>query len=214
MLSDDTDPTKVGVFFYFPICITLRQIHRKNSVKTSLDSTDKSRMGRIKILAVLFFAWNMMGCTLSPGFEALLQTIKEEPVSFKVITVDTTQLTLTEGSVAIVNVILDSKATTDTTVQLLPIGFTDRIEPLPLEITIPAGTLSAPLTIRTISDSTYQGSQFVSLNLLSFATDVRIDTANISLTIQDDDSPPTISIADDVRSEGQGVSALQSHSIK
>lgn len=114
----------------------------------------------------------------------------------KKIYLDTTQVTMSEGSVAIINVALDEKYTSDITVNVNLNDPDNRFQPIAHSITIPAQSISKQIILQSIDDSIYQGTQTISLNISSDDTTVVADPNKLDITLTDNEAPPTITVSD------------------
>lgn len=118
---------------------------------------------------------------------------------------DTTQLTISEGSAAIINVAVSEKMDKDIQVNVSLNDPAGRFQAVASTLTIPAQTLSRPIVLQTIDDNIYQGLQVVDLAISSTEATLTADPNSLTINIQDNDLPPVIQIADAVANENSGT---------
>jgi ELWxxDGT repeat protein len=106
---------------------------------------------------------------------------------------DLTTATITEGSVIILNVAVDSIKSTDTdvTLALTSSSTFTRFNPIPAQITIPAGQLSKGIILNTIDDSISQGTETWTLTAIPVDPSVGADPGQLTITLVDNDSGGT-----------------------
>ncbi len=66
---------------------------------------------------------------------------------------------------------------------------------LPSTLTIPAGQLSKSLTITSVDNNTYEGNRNYTLALTSKTTGVTVKTSSLPITLQDNETAPTVSFS-------------------
>ncbi len=133
----------------------------------------------------------------------IVPTEVSNPVTtLKVIYIDTSQLTLTEGSAAIINIAVDQKYSTETLVTVTMPDPTGRFQMLPLLVTIPSNTLSVPLTLQTIENATYQSQALFQLSITSAEANLSQGNRLLQITLNDNESPPASNHAPVIANNG------------
>ena len=75
-------------------------------------------------------------------------------------------------------------------------------------VTIPAGSTSATFTVNVVGDNLYEGDETFTVTL-SGPVNATLGTASTTATIENDDAPPAVSVANAFRTEGDtGTSAM------
>lgn len=105
------------------------------------------------------------------------------------ISVDITQVTLTEGSVALINVAANPVRTVDTVINLtLSSSSTDiRFNPIPSQIVIPAGMTSKSVILNTIDDSKVQNQEIWYFTITPVDPSIQADPGQLVITLNDND---------------------------
>lgn len=145
-----------------------------------------------QILLVLFMTI-LSACT----FNASLKNLDSElgkgtlvPASFQKITVDITDVTISEGSVAIINVAVNPVRNEDTVIYLT-LNTTGssyiRFNPIPTMITIPAGSTSKSVVLNTIDDSLMQDQEHWSFSISSADPSIHAEPGVLNITLNDND---------------------------
>jgi ELWxxDGT repeat protein len=151
---------------------------------------------KLLILFVVFLS----GCTFNANVSALdaltlnsgsdIGTVTPELVATKKIYVDITNVTLSEGSVAIINVAVNPVRDEDTIVNLdLTTSSSSfiRFNPIPTQIIIPAGQTSKSVLLNTIDDSLVQDQEGWSFNITSADGALQADPGTLAITLNDND---------------------------
>lgn len=147
---------------------------------------------------IFVYSLFLSACMMNASIEPLVNNSSTDG-SIKIlkkIYLDNTQITMSEGSVAIINIALDEKYSSDIIVN---VDFNDpdnRFQPIAHSITIPAQSISKPIILQSIDDSIYQGTQTISLNISSQDTTIVADPNKLEITLTDNDAPPTITVTD------------------
>ncbi len=151
-----------------------------------------SEKGKFFTFAVAVMGLFIAGCgQITAELSEIVPTEVSTPAeTLKVIYLDTSQLTLTEGSAAIINIAVDQKYATETLVTVTMPDPTGRFQMLPLIVTIPANTLSVPLTLQTIDNATYQSQALFQLSITSAEANLSQGNRLLQITLNDNDSPP------------------------
>lgn len=140
---------------------------------------------------VLLCALLTAGCSISSALHGgTARTIAT--LSHKIY-LDLTTVTITEGSVVILNVAVDSIQSTDTIVNLSlsSTSVYSRFNPVPAQITIPAGQLSKSVVLNTIDDSISQPTETWILNITAADPLIVADPGQLTITLLDNDSGGT-----------------------
>lgn len=147
-------------------------------------------------IALLLFFILLSSCT----FNASLKNLESElgkgdqssspTVNLQKIFVDITSITLTEGSVAIINVAVNPIQTTDTVINLNLTTTSSsyvRFNPIPNQIIIPAGSTSKSIVLNTIDDSLLQDQEVWTFSISSPDPSLQADPGTLSITLNDND---------------------------
>ncbi len=163
---------------------------------------------KVRFVAVLFILGFLnISCMMHADIKSLDDTILDSgqaKISRKIY-LDTTLLTISEGSAAIINVAVSEKIDKDIQVYVNLNDFSNRFQSINSTLTIPAQTLSRPIVLQTIDDNIYQGTQIVDLTISSPDSSISADPNRLTINIQDNDLPPIIQIADAVANENNGT---------
>lgn len=104
--------------------------------------------------------------------------------------IDITNVTMTEGSVAIINVAVNPVRDQDTVVNLdlaaVSSGYV-RFNPIPSQIIIAAGSTSKSVVLNTIDDSLIQDQEIWKFSISSADASVRADPGILSISLNDND---------------------------
>lgn len=148
--------------------------------------------------SIIAYALFLSACMMNASIEPLTSnsTIRSDVKIAKKIYLDTTHVTMSEGSVAIINVALDEKYDSDIHVNIDLNDPNNRFQPIASSITIPAQSISKSIILQSIDDSIYQGVQSISLSISSQDANIIADPNNLDITLTDNDAPPAITIAD------------------
>lgn len=153
----------------------------------------------LKYLLALFF---LSACSMNASIDSLnpVATVTlQKKIYFDVN--DPTNVSMVEGSFAVVNIALDAKSETDTVIDVILNGPSGRFEAVDNKIVIPAGSLTKPIVLQTINDSIYQGPQEFLL-IASKSGDVQeSEQARLKIKLQDDEQKPSLSIANSSANE-------------
>lgn len=150
---------------------------------------------KTNITSLLFFIL-LSSCTFNASLKNLESDLgkgdqSSSPVlNLQKIYVDITSITITEGSVAIINVAVNPIQTTDTIINLsltTSSGSYIRFNPIPSQIIIPAGSTSKSILLNTIDDSLLQDQEVWSFSISSPDTNLQADPGLLSITLNDND---------------------------
>jgi ELWxxDGT repeat protein len=138
-------------------------------------------------LASIFIFLMNTGCSISAALNGVAG--ESSLVNFQKVYLDMTTATITEGSVIILNVAVDQIQSTDTVVNvsLTSSSIYSRFNPLPAQITIPAGQLSKSIVLNTIDDSIPQAQETWTLSISSVSTSITADPGTLVITLNDND---------------------------
>jgi alpha-tubulin suppressor-like RCC1 family protein len=121
---------------------------------------------------------------------------KDLPVLSNKIYLDVTELAISEGSAAIINVALSEKHDQDIQVSVSINDVNNRFQPITSTLTIPAQTLSKPIVLQSIDDNIYQGSQVISLTISPLDQKFTADPNILTINLVDNDAAPIIQVLD------------------
>lgn len=114
------------------------------------------------------------------------------------VNLDVTELNVSEGSAALINVILTDRRTESTVVAISLTSSRNDVSsdfmPVAESVTIPAGALSASLTLTTRQDTLFEKDEKFTLGISSSDSQVIVDQPEIVVTILDDDVAPKVSV--------------------
>lgn len=116
----------------------------------------------------------------------------EDGASATKISIDQTQLTLTEGGAAVLALVLDKGPSRDLELEISVNDPNSRFQALNSTITIPKDSTSKTLTFQTIDDSLYQGTDVVSVSISSQDQKIKLLDSTIEMTVYDNESAPTV----------------------
>ncbi len=163
----------------------------------------------LKKASLLIVAFFISSCTISTNITGLDNPDAQSKLLQKKISFDVPVLNITEGSAAIVSVQLSDKLDVDTEVQLSIVGDSTLIQSLPASLIIPAGSLSISLTIQTIEDLVFKGSQSLQILLTPKDSSLVAEPNTLTLNISDNDLPTiTITSTSQTVSENVGTVTL------
>lgn len=154
---------------------------------------------RLACLASLFiFSFLTSACMMHASIESLDKaTLASSEVKIaRKIYLDTTQLTITEGSAAIINVALSEKSDKDIQVNISLNDVQGSFQPVASSLTIPAQSLSRPVVLQSIEDTIYKGDQVITLTISSEDSEITADPNTLIINLNDNDQLPAISIND------------------
>lgn len=162
--------------------------------------------GRALAPIILFVIGILLsGCFLNANVTPLESTKDEIPVfSAMKIYLDSTQVTLAEGSFGIVNVALQDHADHPVQVNISLDDPNHQLQPIVSTLSIPAGTLSRQIVLQSIDDNVYQGNQNITLTISSSDPQVVADPNTLTIHLINNDLPPVIQVLDDSKGENQG----------
>jgi hypothetical protein len=139
---------------------------------------------------LIFLTSLLSGCMFNADITTALEAKTDIAVTIsKKVFFDTTALTLSEGAAAIVSVQLTEKLETDVSVNLVLSGDSSFVSSYTQIVTIPRGSLSAPVTIQILDDFVYSGQKSVSVQLVPDQNDLIAQPDTLLLTISDNDLP-------------------------
>lgn len=149
---------------------------------------------KTKLSSLLFFTL-LTACTFNASLRNLeVDLVKGDqnssPSEFQKIFVDITSVTITEGSVAIINVAVNPVQATDTVINLnltTSGGSYIRFNPIPTQIIIPAGSTSKSVVLNTIDDSLLQDQETWSFSISSPDPNLHADPGVLNVTLKDND---------------------------
>lgn len=150
------------------------------------------KMFVFKILLFIFIVQINISC----GFKASITdlNIKDSSnlsnvIKMDKISVDLTQVTLTEGSVAVINIAVNPIRTVDTLIHLSLTSNSSsvRFNPIPTQITIPAGMTSKSVILNTIDDPIIQNQEIWYFNISSADSSIQADPGQLIITLNDND---------------------------
>lgn len=103
--------------------------------------------------------------------------------------VDLTQVTLTEGSIAVINVAVNPVRSVDTVINLSLTSSSTyvRFNPIPTQITIPAGMTSKSVVINTIDDSLVEAQEIWQFTISPQDASLQTDPGTLVITLNDND---------------------------
>ncbi|MBL7670089.1 MAG: hypothetical protein JNM39_06355 [Bdellovibrionaceae bacterium] len=156
--------------------------------RVSLLSLPLFKISRLKSL-VLTLSLLFSGCTLEFQIGAIDQASSLPTISTQKIYLDTVQITMSEGSVAKINVALSEYLKKDLLVSLSLNDLDHRFQTVPTSILIPAGTLSSQVVLQSIDDSIYQGNQTITLTISSNENSVTADPDTLTINLIDNETP-------------------------
>lgn len=166
-------------------------------------------MSRISVrffIILVFLAFLSTSCMMNASIDSLNPSSDSGQIKIlRKIYLDTTQLTISEGSAAIINVAVNEKLDNDIQVSIHLNDPTGRFQAMASTLTIPAQTLSRPIVLQTIDDNIYQSLQVFDLTISSPDLTITADPNSLTINLQDNDLPPTIQIADIVANENSGT---------
>ncbi len=130
-----------------------------------------------------------LNAKLSGLESAPISTPVSDIVSSKKIFVDITNITITEGSVAIINVAVNPVQDQDT---LINLSLTSqslfvRFNPIPSQILIPAGSTSKSVVLNTIDDSLVEDQEIWNFNISSADGKLQADPGTLVIPLNDND---------------------------
>jgi alpha-tubulin suppressor-like RCC1 family protein len=114
---------------------------------------------------------------------------------------DITQMTISEGSAALINIVLEEKSDADVIVNLTINDPYNRFQSVPSTLTINKNTLSRSLLLQSIDDNIYQGTQVVSLSISNSSSNIIADPNTLTISLVDNEAAPSITIADGLANE-------------
>lgn len=162
----------------------------------------------VRFILMLFLLMILnTSCMMNASIQSLESAIPDSgqvKISRKIY-LDTTQLTISEGSAAIINIAVSEKLEKDIQVNVSLNDSSGRFQTIASTLTIPAQTLSRPVVLQTIDDNIYQGSQIINLTISSADATITADPNNLTINLQDNELPPVIQIADAVANESAGT---------
>lgn len=137
----------------------------------------------------ILFSFLFSGCTLEFKIGAIDQASSLPTISTQKIYLDTVQITMSEGSVAIINVALSEYLKKDLLVSLSMNDPDHRFQTVPGSLLIPAGALSRQVVLQSIDDSIYQGNQAITLTISSNENSVTADPDTLTIHLNDNETP-------------------------
>lgn len=149
----------------------------------------------LKNITIFLLGVALTGCTLESTFNAA-DYKGDTSTLFKKVYLDTTSMTLSEGSSALINVALTEKNEKDVQVNITMTDTYGRFQTVTSSITIPAQTLSRPLVLQSIDDDIFQDSQTIVLTISSADPEIKADQNTLTITLNDNDSAPVVTVAD------------------
>lgn len=161
------------------------------------DKVDMKKNTTIQIICLIGLVLSNVSCVINASISDLgskassnLSNTDASPViKMDKISVDLTQVTLTEGSVAVINVAVNPVRTVDTVINLnLSSSSTAiRFNPIPSQITIPAGLTSKSVILNTIDDSIVQNQEIWYFTITSVDPSIQADPGQLVITLNDND---------------------------
>ncbi len=130
----------------------------------------------------------LISCTISADIK-VVPAVTDGVSELHKIYFDSTLLNLSEGAAAIVSVQLTEKISKDLVVSLTLSGDVNAITSCPTEVTIPAGSLSVPVTIQIADDFVYTGQKTVYVKLSTKETNFNAQPDTLTLSIAENDLP-------------------------
>jgi alpha-tubulin suppressor-like RCC1 family protein len=148
---------------------------------------------------------SLSGCFLNASVTPLESTTDGNPLfSAMKIYLDSTQVTLAEGSFGIVNVALQDHSDLPVEVNISLDDPNHHLQPIQSTISIPAGSLSRQIVLQSIDDNVYQGNQNITLTISSSDSQMVADPNTLIIHLIDNDLPPVIQALDGSKGESQG----------
>ena len=120
------------------------------------------------------------------------------------INLDSSQLNITEGTSASILVTLNKAARKPVVLNLLLTGAPNRFQPIPLTLTIPAGSSSQTFILQTVNDSIFEGDTLYQISISTFDTDWKVTSQLKQVTLVDDEAIPVISVTSPSGNESSG----------
>ncbi|MBK7961216.1 MAG: hypothetical protein IPK04_08375 [Bdellovibrionales bacterium] len=147
------------------------------------------------VLLRAFALFSFSGCYMSGGVSILESDLVKGPISVQKVYLDTVQITMSEGSVAIINVALTDYLKKDLSVALSLNDPEHRFQSIANTLLIPAGALSQQVILQTIDDNIYQGNQIVTLSIASSEATVSADPNTLTINLLDNDPLPSVQLS-------------------
>lgn len=140
----------------------------------------------------------LSSCMMHATIESLdgAANSKDLPVLTNKIYLDVTELAISEGSAAIINVALSEKHDQDIQVSVSINDVNNRFQPIASTLIIPAQALSKPIVLQSIDDNIYQGSQVISLTISPLDQKFTADPNILTINLVDNDAAPIIQVSD------------------
>lgn len=169
----------------------------------------------IKIISFILLILTSTSCSLNYSIEDLNDKApsSEGPnlSKFDKIYVDLTEATIVEGSVAIINVAVNPVRDTDTKVKLTltsPTSAHIRFNPIPVQITIPAGLTSKSVILNSIDDALVQSQEIWNFNITSLSEGVIAEPGKLVITLNDNDGGFIPKILTEINSFPSGITGV------
>lgn len=153
-----------------------------------------TKVARKNLVLFVFFLLST-SCTMNYSIDDMNAKSPVESINNNVeysnkIYIDTTELTLVEGSVAIINVAVNPIRSVDTKIQLSltsPNANYIRFNPIPIQITIPAGLTSKSVILTSIDDSFVQNQEVWTFKVAPLESTIKSDPGELIITLNDND---------------------------
>lgn len=148
----------------------------------------------------------MMHASIEPlstlaGSHSDLKTLKK-------IYLDSTSVTMSEGSIALINVALDEKHDKDIQVTVTLNDPNNRFQAISNTLTIPAQSISKQIILQSIDDTIYQGTQTITLSIAPVDSQIIADPNTLTITLTDNDPQPTVQFASVSQNVSEGTAAI------
>jgi alpha-tubulin suppressor-like RCC1 family protein len=146
-------------------------------------------------LSLLTLSPVFSGCTLEYKIGAIDEASTLPAVLTQKIYLDSVQITMSEGSVAIINVALSDYLKNDLLVNLSLNDPDRRFQAVPSSLLIPSGVLSRQVILESIDDSIYQGNQTIKLTISTNENSVTADPDTLTINLVDNEIDDDVDIA-------------------
>lgn len=146
---------------------------------------------------------SLTGCSVS---SSLMNFLGNSPAKTKAVKIGIEQMTYTEGETKAVTIELNQSYDQPLMVNLLLTGPANRFQPLPLNVTIPAGSTSQTFFLTSLDDAIYQGPTPASFTLSISPVDPAwsFEGTPTVIDLSDDELMPELIITDSQANESAG----------
>lgn len=150
------------------------------------------------IYGLIILVLAVSGCSLNANIQTLpgaaiegggaVNTPPSNSIQRKIY-LQTTSVTLSEGSFGVFNILSDSAAESDIEVTLQLTGSAGRFQSLPTSLIIPKGSTSVSFVLQTVDDLVYQGNEDFVLKISSLVANLKIDPDTMNIHLTDNEMP-------------------------